>query len=76
MVVDSEAKVVSEGKAVENKAIFLKNKIKAIIGDRGLNTASDVKNGEVLNNEIIYIINKACDRAIANGRKTLMAKDF
>jgi len=52
--------------------IIVKAKIKEISGD--YNVAGDV--AEALNAKVEGIVKKACERAEANGRKTIMSKDF
>ncbi len=43
-------------------------------GERQLNVATDFY--EELNSKVKAIIRKACERAVANGRTTIMAKDI
>lgn len=52
--------------------IIVKAKIKEIAGD--FNVAGDV--AEALNAKVEQMVKNACERAEANGRKTVMAKDL
>lgn len=52
--------------------IVVKAKIKELAGD--YNVSGDV--AEALNKKVEQMVKDACARAEANGRKTLMAKDF
>ena len=53
-------------------SIIVKSKIKEIAGD--FNVAGDV--AEALNTKVEQLIRDAAERAKANNRKTLMAKDL
>jgi histone H3/H4 len=52
--------------------IIVKAKIKEVAGD--FNVAGDV--AEALNKKVEQMVRDACARAEANGRKTIMSKDF
>ncbi len=52
--------------------IIVKTKIKELVGD--FNVAGDFP--ETLNREVEEMIKKACERAKANARKTVMGKDL
>ena len=52
--------------------VIVKAKIKDLAGD--FNVAGDVS--ETLNEKVTNMIKEAVERAKANGRRTLMAKDF
>lgn len=52
--------------------IIVKAKIKELAGD--FNVAGDF--AEALNAEVESMIKRACDRAKANNRKTVMGKDL
>ena len=52
--------------------LIVKSKVKEYAD--GLNIASDFV--ESLNSEVLSIVQKACVRAQANGRKTVQAKDL
>lgn len=52
--------------------IIVKAKIKSVVS--GYNVASDV--AEALNTRVEEMLKKAVERAEANGRKTVMAKDL
>ncbi|MBT3406858.1 DUF1931 domain-containing protein [Candidatus Woesearchaeota archaeon] len=58
------------GKAAENLVV------KAAVKDsiKGANVAGDL--AEALNNVANWLVKVACERADANGRKTVMAKDL
>ncbi|MHA1327524.1 MAG: histone-like protein [Promethearchaeota archaeon] len=46
------------------------------IKSKGLNTASAVLDGDALNKIIIEMLDKAVERAKANNRKTVKARDL
>lgn len=54
--------------------LFVGSKVKAEIKKHGCNTAGDATDG--LNNWIYWLVQQACARAKANGRKTVRAHDF
>ncbi|MEM2121552.1 MAG: DUF1931 domain-containing protein [Candidatus Woesearchaeota archaeon] len=56
--------------------IIIKSRIKdyAELNNKKFQVASDFP--DALSQEVIRIIKKACERAEANGRKTIMAKDI
>ncbi len=56
--------------------LYVKSKIREYIKDKGLQTSSGVIDGEVLNERILEIIDQAIDRAKANNRKTVKARDI
>ncbi|TXT63998.1 MAG: hypothetical protein BAJALOKI1v1_630001 [Promethearchaeota archaeon] len=56
--------------------LYVKSKIREYIKEKGCNTGSDVVDGEVLNKRIIEVLDRAIDRAKANGRKTVQEKDI
>jgi histone H3/H4 len=62
-------------KEVERKmadSLVVKAKIKDVVGD--YNVAGDL--ADALSGEVKKLLMKAKDRAAANGRKTIMAKDL
>ena len=50
--------------------------VREYIKSKNLNTSSGVLDGEVLNDMTIRILDKACERAKGNGRKTVKARDL
>lgn len=53
--------------------LLVQSKVRAYIKDAGLNTGGDTL--EALDKRLAELISDAADRAKANDRKTLMAKD-
>ncbi len=64
----------AQKKAVE--PLYVKSKIREYIKSKGLNTSSGILDGNILNDIIIEKLNRAIDRAKANGRKTIKARDI
>jgi len=58
------------------KPLFVKSKVREYIKSNNLNTSSSVLDGEALNEMIVWILDKACERAKSNGRKTVKARDL
>ena len=56
--------------------LFVKSKVREYIKGKDLNTASAVLDGEALNKIIIAMLDKAVNRAQANGRKTVKERDL
>ena len=56
--------------------LFVKSKVREHIKANNLNTSSGVLDGDTLNNLIVAILDKACKRSNANGRKTVKARDL
>ena len=56
--------------------LYVKSKIREHIKANNLNTSSGVLDGDTLNGLIIDIIDRACERAKGNGRKTVKARDL
>ncbi|MBD3211326.1 MAG: DUF1931 domain-containing protein [Candidatus Lokiarchaeota archaeon] len=54
----------------------MKSKVRDYIKSKDCNTSGDVIDGDSLNNRIIDILDKAVERAKANGRKTVQEKDL
>jgi histone H3/H4 len=54
--------------------LVVASKVKEAIKAQGCNTGGDV--AEALSIEVGAMLNKACERAKANGRKTVTAKDI
>ncbi|MEM4230691.1 MAG: NFYB/HAP3 family transcription factor subunit [Candidatus Pacearchaeota archaeon] len=52
--------------------LIVKSKIKEVVKE--LNVAGDVP--EALNKKVIKLLEEACERAKANGRRTLQARDL
>ena len=57
-------------------ALFVKSKVREYIKGKDCNTSSGILDGGALNNIIIEIIDKAINRAKANGRKTVQERDI
>ena len=57
---------------MENVNLIVRSKIKEVAKDS--NVSSDFANA--LNEKVKELIEAACERAKANGRKTVMAKDL
>jgi histone H3/H4 len=55
--------------------LFVKSKIREYIKSKDCNTSSSILEGDMLNNRIVEILDRAIDRAKANGRKTVKARD-
>ncbi|TXT62109.1 MAG: hypothetical protein BAJALOKI3v1_670009 [Promethearchaeota archaeon] len=60
----------------EVDTLFVKSKVRDYIKSKDCNTSGDVIDGDSLNNRIIDILDKAVERAKANGRKTVQEKDL
>jgi len=56
--------------------LFVKSKVKEYIKRKGLHTANEIIDGDPLNIGIMELLDKAIDRAIKNGRKTLQGRDI
>lgn len=56
--------------------LFVKSKVREYIKGKDLNTASAVLDGEALNKIITAMLDKAVNRAQANGRKTVKERDL
>ena len=63
-------------KEKESETLFVKAKVREYIKENDCNSQGEVIDGDVLNNEIKSILDKAIKRAKANGRKTVQVKDF
>ena len=67
----AKKKAGSKGKEV----LLVASKVKDSIKKNGCNTAGDAIS-EGLNEWVHWLIKQGCDRAKANGRKTVRAHDF
>lgn len=56
--------------------LYVKSKIREHIKEKGCNTSSGVVEGDVLNERIMEILDRAIERAKANGRKTVKKRDI
>jgi histone H3/H4 len=56
--------------------LFVKSKIREYIKKEDCNTGGDVVDGDVLNERIMEVLDRAIARAKANGRKTVQEKDL
>jgi histone H3/H4 len=65
-------------KKAESKAeaLFVKSKVRDYIKTKECNTSGDLIDGDSLNKVIMDILDKAIERAKANGRKTVQEKDL
>ncbi|MHA1336611.1 MAG: histone-like protein [Promethearchaeota archaeon] len=63
-------------KKAKVEPLFVKSKVREYIKSKGLNTASAVLDGDALNKIIIEMLDKAVERAKANNRKTVKARDL
>jgi histone H3/H4 len=60
----------------KSEPLFVKSKVREYIKKNNLNTGSGILEGETLNELIIRILDRACKRAQANGRKTVKPRDL
>lgn len=63
-------------KAGKAEPLFVKSKVREYIKGKGCNTSSGVLDGDALNGYIMWMLDKAVERAKANGRKTVKARDL
>ena len=63
-------------KKAGTEPLFVKSKVREYIKGNGCNTSSGVLDGDALNGYIMWILDKAIERAKANGRKTVKARDL
>ncbi|MHA1273531.1 MAG: DUF1931 domain-containing protein [Promethearchaeota archaeon] len=63
-------------KKSKTEPLFVKSKIREYIKSKGLNTSSELLDGDALNNAIMEVLDKAVERAKGNKRKTVQAKDL
>ena len=71
--------IVSEKEIIPKKgndSLIVKAKVREYIHEKECNTSGDVVDGDALNNEIKKLLDKAIERAKANGRKTVQTKDL
>lgn len=54
--------------------LIIKSNIREVVKDKVPNVAGEV--AETLNQKVIELLDKAADRALANGRRTLHARDL
>jgi len=59
-----------------SEPLFVKSKVREYIKGKGCNTSSGVLDGDTLNGYIMWLLDKAVDRAKGNGRKTVKARDL
>ena len=62
------------GKGVE--PLYVKSKIREYIKGKDCNTSAGVLDGTILNEYIMWMLDKAVERAKGNGRKTVKARDL
>jgi len=63
-------------KKMKSEAFFIKSKIKEYIKSKGCQTSTDLIDGNVLNEIIIEILDKAIAKTMVDGRKTVQPNDF
>ncbi len=63
-------------KASSGDTLFVKSKVREYINGKGMNTSSEVLNGDSFNNAIMKMLDKAIARAKANNRKTVSVRDL
>jgi len=70
--------IKNEEKKEDTKRDFLivKAKVREYIKSKECNTSGDVIDGDALNDALKAILDKAIERAKANGRKTVQTKDL
>ena len=54
--------------------LIIKSNIRKAVKDKTANVAEEVE--EALNDKVIKMLEEACERAKANGRRTLHARDL
>jgi len=54
--------------------LFVKSKVRQYIKRKGLNTAGEILDGEVLNDAFKDLLSKACNRAHLEKKKTLLLR--
>ena len=67
-----QAKDAHCGKAKAKTMLVVKSKVKDVVN--GQNVSGDF--AEALNEVLVYLVGQACERAQANGRKTVGARDL
>lgn len=65
-----------EAKKEGADSLIVKSKVREYIKTKECNTSSDLVDGDALNNAIKVLLDKAIERAKANGRKTVQSKDI
>ena len=74
----TEEKNMTEEKKSEggSETLFVKSKVREYIKSKDCNTASAILDGDIFNKAIMEVLDKAIERAKANGRKTVQVKDL
>ncbi|MBD3338059.1 MAG: DUF1931 domain-containing protein [Candidatus Lokiarchaeota archaeon] len=67
---------MAKKKASKVEPLYVKSKVREYIKGKGCNTSSEVLDGDKFNSIIMDILDKAVDRAKANKRKTVKARDL
>ncbi|TFG07462.1 MAG: hypothetical protein EU539_04875 [Promethearchaeota archaeon] len=62
--------------ASKSEPLFVKSKVREYIKGKDCNTSSKVLDGNDLNGIIMGMLDAAVERAKANGRKTVKARDL
>ncbi|HIF46354.1 MAG TPA: hypothetical protein EYQ73_06155 [Candidatus Poseidoniales archaeon] len=60
--------------SVSEDSLLVASKVKAVIKANGLNCAADAFYG--LNYQLNWVVSSGCNRAVANGRKTIRGHDI
>jgi len=71
----TETEIIKTDAKKERESLIVKAKVREYIHEKECNTSGDVID-EALNNEIKKLLDKAIERAKANGRKTVQTKDL
>jgi len=56
------------------EVLFVKSKVRQYIKRKGLNTAGEILDGEILNDAIKDLLSKGCERAKMEKKKTLLPR--
>ena len=60
----------------KTEPLFVKSKVREFIKGKGCNTSSGILDGDSLNGIIMALLDAAVNRAKANNRKTVKARDL
>ena len=76
IIAEKEGGVDINLKKVKTETFFIKSKLRKFIKSEGYKTSNDLLDGNVLNDLIIKILDKAISTAKEDGRKTVLPKDI
>ncbi len=76
IIAEKEGGVDVDLKKARTEAFFIKSKVRDYLKSEGYQTSSDLIDGNVLNEIIIELLDKAIAITKANGRKTIQPKDI